>query len=507
MDNEMKTTNEAIKIAQKVDLASFTQAQQKMVRTNDEKYGYGDIHYLWADRYKQTYTPEEIRSIVDRGSLSQKRELSRYFFNTNGYYREIILSYANLLKYSGILIPNPTNGKNLSNSSISKRYYGALTYSELMKLPNFYNNCTLSLLVNGVYYGMVISKDKSSFVYVDLPFEYCRTRYQDALGNDLVEFNVEYFDSIVCDKDRELTLKLYPKVVVKAYRDKKRVNPWITLPAGLGICFVLFDGAPIFLPLILDVLDYEEAIEDQKEKDKDEINKIITQKIPHLPDGQFVLEPDEAAELHAGAVGMLKGNKHLSVLTTYADVDAIVSKSVNDNDAARLDRYEKNIYVQGAVSPQLFASTSSSTLTASQQVMLGLVMYIVRKIDVFVTFFINDFFSNGNITFKYMILPVAYFNEDKYITNSFKLASSGYSFLLPALAMGISQRDFTSLKDLENNVLDLSTVMIPLQTSYVQNGDNETGTGKVGRPALEQEDKSEKTIANEESIDNQAGGS
>lgn len=482
-----------------LDLASFTRAQQKMIKTSEQYDPYAG-HYYCAGWYRKDYTPERIRDIVERGSLNEKRELSNYFFKTNGYYRQTILAYANLLKYAGLLIPNPSNGKKLSNSNISKRYYGALNLMEVMKLPEFYSKVANSILVNGIYYGMIISKDKNSFSYVDLPYEYCRTRYQDIFGNDLIEFNVEYFDTILCQKDREETLKLYPSVVSKAYRNKKRVDPWVILPAEIGICFILFDGSPCFLSMLLDILDYEDAIDDQKAIDKDEINKIIVQKIPHLSEGQFLLEPDEVTELHAGAVGMLKGNKHLSVLTTYADVDAIVSKTIADNRAALLDRYEQNIYVQGSVSKQLFASTSSSTLEASQRVMLGFMMYIARMIDKFVTFFINSYYANGNVTFKYLTLTLAYFNEDKYLDNSFKLASSGYSFLIPALAMGISQRDFTSIKDLENNILNLGEEMIPLQSSYVQNGDG------AGRPKLDEEDKSEKTIANEESIDNQAGG-
>jgi len=31
--------------------------------------------------------------------------------------------------------------------------------------------------------------------------------------------------------------------------------------------------------------------------------------------------------MHDGAVGMMKGNKNISVLTTYADVEAVISKT------------------------------------------------------------------------------------------------------------------------------------------------------------------------------------
>jgi hypothetical protein len=41
---------------------------------------------------------------------------------------------------------------------------------------------------------------------------------------------------------------------------------------------------------------------------------------------------------------MLRGNKNLSVMTTYADVDAIASKTQADNTSGTLDKMEKNVY-------------------------------------------------------------------------------------------------------------------------------------------------------------------
>ena len=64
--------------------------------------------------------------------------------------------------------------------------------------------------------------------------------------------------------------------------------------------------------------------------------------------------------------------------------------------------------------------------------------------------------------------------------------------------MGISQRDLSNLKDLENDVLGLMKKLEPLNNSYNQSN----STNKVGRPALKDEDKSEKTIKNQEAIEN-----
>ena len=100
------------------------------------------------------------------------------------------------------------------------------------------------------------------------------------------------------------------------------------------------------------------------------------------------------------------------------------------------------------------------------------------------------------------LMPISYYDTSDYITDSFKLAQSGYSFLLPSLALGITQKDLINLKSLENDTLKmLEDVLLPLSSAYTQG----SGTGKVGRPELSPEEKSVKTIQNEQSLDN--GGS
>jgi len=47
---------------------------------------------------------------------------------------------------------------------------------------------------------------------------------------------------------------------------------------------------------------------------------------------------------------MLKQNKNVSVLTTYADVDAIVSKTTSEAVSNNLEKMVQNIYNEGGVS-------------------------------------------------------------------------------------------------------------------------------------------------------------
>lgn len=220
---------------------------------------------------------------------------------------------------------------------------------------------------------------------------------------------------------------------------------------------------------------------------------------------------------------MLKGNKNISVMTTYADVDAIASKTQAEGTTTTLDKMEKNIYAQAGVSGEVFTSSGSSTMDASLRNDMAFMMVLANKFSAYITNLLNRKFSNSNISFKYTILPVTYHNYDKFVDTSFKLVGSGYSFLMPAVALGLSQKDLGNLKDLENNVLKLGEKLIPPTTSYTQtssekdgdgtsSGDDADEEGKTGepvktdideggRPKKEDGQKADTTLKKEKSLD------
>jgi len=77
---------------------------------------------------------------------------------------------------------------------------------------------------------------------------------------------------------------------------------------------------------------------------------------------------------------------------------------------------------------------------------ISLMMMLGNKYSRFLTFIINSVYANTNINFKYTLLPISYYDSSDFITDSFKLAQSGYSFLIPSLALGITQKDLINLK-------------------------------------------------------------
>jgi len=483
-------------------LSTFKSSYQNMIATSESSYNGSKYSSTLYTRYtSREYTPEEIEKIIESGSLASQIRLSRSYFDKGGFYQRILLHYATLLKYTSLLIPNPSFGKSLSESYIQKKYFNAISFVDKAGLPDLFTKMAIRALRDGCYYGIINAVDNDSISIIDLPVYYCQTRFKDIKGNDLIEFDVSYFDTIVDKEDRKAALTVYPKSVANWYRRYKlgKVKKWVFIPAEMGICLPFLDGRPMFLNVIPAAIEYDQARDINKERDLEEIRKIIVQKIPHLQDGGLLFEPDEAEVMHKGTVQMMKGNPNVSVLTTYADVDAIVSKTSNDNSTSSIEKSLLNIYSEAGSSPQLFGTESNLSLETSINNDMALMMMFARKLDKVMTFILNNKFGNSNITFKYTILPITFYNEQKYCDTALKMANSGYSFLLPALAMGMSQKELGNIKDLENDVLELKEKLVPLSTAFTESGNS------PGRPELPAEQKSAKTIANEKSLD--GGGS
>ena len=250
----------------------------------------------------------------------------------------------------------------------------------------------------------------------------------------------------------------------------------------------------MFLSTLLDIADYYDYKNYDKKRVQEEIRKVLVQKIPHMNDGTLLFEPDEAEAMHKGTVGMMKNNENVSVLTTYAETEMYSSDASNESINNILDKAANAIYKQAGVSPQLFSLTGNVATEMSIQKDGALAMYMANKFANFFTNLINGLYKNEEISFKYEFLSISYFNEKEYVENSFKLASSGYSLLLPALALGMTQSDLANVKVLENSVLKLDKLLKPLQSAYTQ-----SNSSSGGAPTKKESEKSERTLSNEKS--------
>lgn len=496
--------------ARNFNLTSFRKATKDIISINNSSY----LDYL-LNRQKQIYlkdyTPEEIHRIINSGSSDEQQKLSRNYFYKDGFYKKIILFYASLLKNAGLLIPTPRFKSNLSKdkTKVQKLYYKGLDFVDNLSIPTFAPDIYLKVLRDGAYYAVKHYDEKDNFIFLELPSLFCSSKYKNLQGKDVIDFDLRYFDTITDKRTRNLLLtKAYPKIFLKAYNQyhKGITSSLFSIPTDLSI-YLSFteDSRPFFLNIIQATIDYDEAVLNHKQKDLEEIKKIIVNEIPHLNDGTLLFEPEEAAEMHAGICDMVAGDDNISVVTSYGKVSSIGSNTTDGVHKNYLEPMIDNIYSRAGVSKEIFFASGSSTLEKSIENDISLMMLLANKLAKVITEIVNEKCGKPDLTFKYKFLPVSLYNEDKYITSAFKLAGSGYSYLVPAIAQGFSEKEFLGLKDLENDLIELEKKMVPLRSAFQTSGNNSSSTEekKTGAPVKDSEDAAPKTIENRESLERQ----
>ena len=467
---------------------------------------------------KEFFNTEAIEKIINNGSLEEIIALSRCYFNINGLYRRIIIYFSTMLLYDTVIVPKFIR-QDIEKNRFLKNYYKTLSFVDKMKLPQELSRIFTIMLVDGVYYGLIYNTPDGSIIFGDLPRHYCRTRFRSNNGNQILEFNVSYFDTFTEEIERELVLNNFPKPIMDFYLDWKKGNrsttSWYICPENEGVAFICsLDGnastntLPFFIqtiPAISRLKDYEKADLDAVEN---ELSKLVINKIPLDKENELAFELPEIEEVHRGIVEMLSDNPHVDVITTFCDTDVASLGSTIDNVRNDLGSITHLVYNEAGVSKQLFDNDSAISIQYSIQNDLALVLSLIKVIERWLSFEINyKFGRNEEFFYEINILPISHYNREEMSNLYLKGAQYGYSKFYAGAALGIKQTDLISLTMVENDFLDLDARMVPLQSSHTtansvtanrasSNNPNEDGGGQEKKTS----ELSEKTVANKESM-------
>lgn len=491
-----------------------TKFSQQDVQNNQYSYSgrssgknYGD----WGDFSQNDSTlPSDLRkrlqNALSDGDERALRELSRHFFRISGTYSRAAYYMAWLPTYDSLVVPVVLKDT-ISKERVMSEMVSTLNFLEKLNIKTTLKEIALDVIVDGIYYGY-LRTNASNAVLQKLPTDFCRTKYK-INGFPVVEFDVRYFDrKFPMDNVKLKVLNSFPREVVEGYAEYKRGNiepsyegikeefgAWIPLDPDAGIAFY-FDEAhrPLLSNAFFAILDVLEMKDIEKAKAEEMLYNLIIQKVPITKEGEFIFDMDEAKAMHANAAGIFKTTNKTDVLTTFADID-MLNLNESETAAVDLDSWKKDIYSDLGISSQLFSTEGNLALEKSLMVDESLVFYLVEKFDSWFNQVISQKFNRAptKYYFKFWIPPITHNNRMEMSKHYKELATLGYSKFLPALALGQSQLVMMATASFENEILELNNIMKPLQSSHT------ASAGKGGRPPLDNSEKSDKTIQNQNS--------
>ena len=513
MDEMIKTSIEVEKEKVSRTLADFQKAMTAMIGTNSKAYVRSPSQ---LDTVSQEYTIADIRTIIASGDPEAMRELSRFFSRYRGIYRRIIDYYSNLLLYYTIVSPK-LGEATIAKKKIKARFNKAQEFVDNLNLEVNGSYIVNRILSSGAYYGF-LREYNDSVTFQDLPIQYCRTRYKNEHGINILEFDLKYFDSIRDETERKIALENFPLEVIKAYRlysssnlsgkSRNTISNWFIVPSHLGAAFYFRDFTPFFIAALPALVRYEESQEREADRDEEDLQKILVNEMPLDKEDEPVFSLEETAVIHNGITEMLRNNRYLDVLTSFGEIHMEQTqggKSAISND--NTSKFGSAIFNEMGTSSELFNATGNTALRISIEKDTALMISLVSIITEWITYQLNFRLGDDKMRFDVHVLPVTIHNKKEMAGLYLNGAQYGYSKFYAGAALGIKQSNLLSLITVENDIFDLGSKMIPLQSSHTQKGDGKSeestppgdNKGGPGRPELDEKDKSDKTIANENS--------
>ena len=481
-----------------------------------------------------------VLQALANNDYKELRRISNLFYSVSGMYQRVCDYFAYLYRYDWYVVPEVYDDAT-KEEKILKDFSKVLNYLDNSYLKKMCGDIALEVIKNGCYYGYIVDSP-DGLVLQQLPVDYCRSRYYVGT-NPAIEFNMRFFDTIPNVAYRMKVLNLFPEEFAKGYmlykkgklvdtEDSSRPfgtsmtnSGWYLLDPNNTVKFNFKNSdVPIFVNSIPAMLDLDAAQDLDRRKQMQKLLKIIVQKLPMDKNGDLIFDVDEARDIHNNAVEMLKRAIGVDVLTTFTDVDSIDLSDKNTTASQDdLEKVERTVYNNLGISKNIFNTDGNLSLEKSILNDESTVRNLLLQFNMFMDRIIQQ--KNTNIrkyNFKIYFLETTQYNYQNLSKLYKEHTQLGYSKMLPQIALGHSQSFILNTAHFENEVLHLSEIMIPpLMSSTLSSEDilgkkdsneipktqNNSGTKKnstesktAGRPEKADDQKSEKTIQNKESM-------
>ncbi len=493
---------------------SLTYSSGKKVRELVKDYN------IASSSYRKKYEREDILRAFNEVKISQIVDISRYTYKTNPLYTQYINYYSTIYPYRWAVFPRLDSAK--IKKSTYTRWYDVLNYVEMINPELLFIDIARRVLIEGSCY--IAIKDENSYFGVQfLPRRYCRsnTTYR---GRPVVEFNVTYFDSLK-PTDKKEALKTFPSTVVSAYKDwqnmkdKTSEDEWQALGVDYSYKFTLRpDDLPLIYGVVLDLLDVQDAKDITMFKIEQEVSKILVQKFGVDNQGQPVIALPELKQFQRDTSTALASIPGLDVMTTYADVSVenLQKATSSSSTETPISQIGQDAYEAAGVSSKLINSDNAGTLGKSIQLNEATMTYLLLQLRQFLQVRIDVHTASNKESYTLEMPEVSRFNwKDKY--DSYIKDNLLNSKMLAQVISGRRQSDIMaayffeeacfggSEEDGQSSASSSSSSDSSSDGSNDDSGSNASATsgsdtGEVGRPELPDDQKSEKTLQNRESL-------
>jgi hypothetical protein len=428
----------------------------------------------------------------------QIRNSVTYIYGASSHCRRLIQYFTCLNDLSYVVAPYRVDPKSANVKTMNRNYRKVLNTLSSMNIKTQFPKILTVCLREDTYYGtMWVTND--SITIQQLPSDYCSiSTIEGNVPN--VTFDFSYFDS------RQSLLEYYPAEFKTKYSiyQKNRTIRWIELDSPTSFAIkcnadILDYSIPPFAGILREIYEIEDYKHLKLTKSALENYAMVFMTLGIDKDGNWQMDLDKAKEFWRNLDSVLPDE--IGSVLTPMPINKISFEKSHTSNTNTVAEAEEELFSAAGVSSLLFnndkasANALSLSIKADQAVTYG----IVKSIEDMVNRFIQSQAYGKN--FKINFLDVSAFNRKEMGDMYLKAAQYGLPTVsMYAASQGLGQAELDSMNFLENDLLEIKKLFIPLQSSSTQSSKGESGgaTDEGGAPPKDANDLTESGIQNRE---------
>ena len=430
----------------------------------------------------------------------QLRNAVTYIYGASSHFRRLVQYFAGLTDLAYVVSPYRIDPKSANVKSVNRNYRKVLNVLSAMNAKTQFPKIITVCLREDTFYGTLwVTND--SITIQQLPSDYCSiSTIEGNVPN--VTFDFAYFDS------HQSLLDYYPAEFRTKYAiyQKQRTNRWIELDSPTSFAIkcnndILDYAIPPFAGILREIYEIEDYKQLKLTKASLENYAMVFMTLGIDKEGNWQMDLDKAKEFWRNLDAVLP--EEIGSVLTPMPINKISFEKSNTASTNTVAEAEEELFSAAGVSSLLFNNDKASanalllSIKADQAITYG----IVKSIEDMVNRFIQSQSYGKN--FKVNFLDVSPYNRKEVGDMYLKAAQYGLPTVsMYAASQGLGQAELDSMNFLENEVLEIKKLFVPLQSSSTQSGTASTESGGAtdegGAPPKDANDLTESGLQNRE---------
>ena len=429
------------------------------------------------------YNKENLRSYMKNPMSNENRlrNLSRFLYRVSQPYRRLINYNAQQVDLTAMTIsPNIDITQQNDKNTVLKDYYDTCVEVDKMHLHEEIYKMLVTAWIEDASYGYIYEDDTGFFIY-PLDGEYCKISSTNMDGTFNIAFDFSYF------KKRQELLEYWDSEFKKKYNAYEGDNKlkWQELDPERTICIkVGYEDPTLCIPpyiglfeSIIDNIDLQSIV---SVKDELSIYKLLVARLEHMKSSDdpndFEIDIDVALDYYRKFEASLPDC--VSAVISPLPIEPIEFKGTTTDDTDMVANSMSNLFKISGGSMVLNDEKSGSSIYVAHQIadMMQALKPLLGQIEKWMNRHLYYVLSNPSIVKYLETSPWLKSTKKKELLES---ANAGVPTKMAVAALdGFSPLEVLRMQFLENDILQLHTSWIPLQSAYVQSGKDGGGQEK-----------------------------